>query len=102
MADMVLTGRNCAVCARRRGNDMAYQGWKNWETWNVALWCDNDYGIYQERLERKVRTAEEVERFVMDVFPNGTPDMALGGTNPYKRDAVDVDWQEIADHWAEE
>jgi len=78
---------------------MAYQGWKNWETWNVALWCDNNYGIYQERMYREVHTAEKAEAFVRDVFPNGTPDMKL---DPYKHDAVDVDWQEIADHWAEE
>lgn len=25
---------------------MSYNGWKNWETWNVALWCGNDEGIY--------------------------------------------------------
>ena len=21
----------------------SYNGWKNYETWNVALWLDNDY-----------------------------------------------------------
>ena len=21
---------------------MSYNGWKNWETWNVALWIDNE------------------------------------------------------------
>lgn len=23
-----------------------YNGWKNYETWNVALWLGNDYGSY--------------------------------------------------------
>jgi hypothetical protein len=25
---------------------MTYNGWKNRETWNVALWLQNDYGHY--------------------------------------------------------
>lgn len=23
-----------------------YQGWKNYETWNVALWINNEYPLY--------------------------------------------------------
>jgi hypothetical protein len=23
-----------------------YEGWKNYATWNVALWINNEYGIY--------------------------------------------------------
>jgi len=26
---------------------MEYNGWKNRETWNVALWLGNDYPTYQ-------------------------------------------------------
>ena len=26
--------------------DNTYNGWTNYETWNVALWIDNDYTIY--------------------------------------------------------
>ena len=25
---------------------MSYNGWKNYETWNVALWLGNDEGLY--------------------------------------------------------
>lgn len=28
-------------------NNNGYQGWKNYETWNVALYIQNDYKLYQ-------------------------------------------------------
>ena len=27
--------------------DTTYNGWKNYNTWNVALWLGNDYPLYQ-------------------------------------------------------
>lgn len=30
---------------------MAYNGWKNRQTWNVALWINNDYGLYKNAVE---------------------------------------------------
>ena len=35
-----------------------YNGWKNRQTWNVAMWIGNDYGIYTSAVEfmRKHRT----------------------------------------------
>mgnify|MGYP003124253585 CR=1 FL=1 len=32
---------------------MSYNGWTNYETWNVALWMDNDEESYQIALSSK-------------------------------------------------
>lgn len=80
---------------------MTYNGWKNWETWNVALWCDNEEGIYRDRMRQKPKTAEECEAFVREYFPAGTPEMQ-SNDDPYEQDARYVDWEEIASHWAED
>lgn len=81
---------------------MTYNGWANYETWNVALWIDNDEGLYLEKC-RFLRTADDegltpdsVESFCRDLFPEGTPDMDGPAAMAL------VDWEELADAWREE
>jgi len=73
-----------------------YQGWTNWETWNVALWLGNDEGLYR-RATREAKLAggldaDSAEEVVTDLLPEGTPDFG-GDASKYK----EVDWQAIAD-----
>ena len=49
-----------------------YNGWKNYETWNVALWIGNDEGMYACAQE-----AESYYDLMIHFFNNGvdeTPD----------------------------
>jgi hypothetical protein len=80
---------------------MTYNGWKNWATWNIALWCDNEEWIYRDRMRQKPREARECEAFVREVFPEGTPDMIGEHRDPYASQEA-VDWDEIASHWSED
>ena len=62
--------------------DTSYNGWTNYETWNVALWIQNEFPIYQEA----VRYVRECDRFdespiythfaevLVAVFGDKTPD----------------------------
>lgn len=76
---------------------MSYNGWTNWETWNVALWVDNEEAIYRAKCRKFTITEpspRNVELFVGEWFPDGTPDM----DSPAEMRAVN--WDEIAENWA--
>ena len=55
------------------GKDKRYNGHKNWNYWNVALWIGNDEGLYNLALDlkRKAGTRKAAEAFVTDraTFP---------------------------------
>lgn len=54
--------------------DTTYNGWKNWATWNVALWLGNDEELYKTA-RRCATYAHLVDRFeVLGLFY--TPDGA--------------------------
>ena len=91
---------------------MSYNGWSNWETWNLALWIDNDEPKYRFRLkflEENGCTEKSVKELCEMLYPNGTPDM--GSEYPRaseeryeagRNDMTKVCYAELAEHWSEE
>ena len=51
-----------------------YNGWKNWATWNVALWLGNDENLYK-MARRFVRYADLVD-YLEEMGTFRTPDGA--------------------------
>tara|TARA_B100001093_G_scaffold203433_1_gene195472 strand:- start:305 stop:610 length:306 start_codon:yes stop_codon:yes gene_type:complete len=39
--------------------DTTYNGWTNYETWNVALWLDNDRYYYDLMMMQSVKTFKD-------------------------------------------
>jgi len=84
-------------------NDNNYNGWKNYETWNVNLWIENDEGLYgfvRDGLESILEACDndwenvsltDLKELVRDAFgSNKTPDgVSL-------MDSA-IDWFEISD-----
>ena len=82
-----------------------YNGWTNYETWNVKLWLDNDEGTYDEvrAMARRSRSAydlgQELREFVLD----GMPDLGASMYADILGAALrDVNWQEIAEAYRED
>ena len=56
--------------------DTEYNGWTNYETWNVALWIGNDEGLYN--IAKQCRDYAEFQELMIDDFGKScTPDGVL-------------------------
>jgi len=97
---------------------MAYQGWKNYETWLVALWLDNDeysYNYWRERTQeiwegatadkpfsRRDRAMLELSDTLKDEVEDAAPELEGIFLDLLNAALSEVDWREIADHWLDE
>ena len=85
--------------------DTTYNGWTNYETWNVALWIDNEQGTYWEArdMARQSRTAGALAQSLKDWITDMAPDLGASMFADLLGAALsEVDWYEIAGHYFEE
>lgn len=80
----------------------SYNGWSNYETWNVALWLDNEQGTYDEArdMARHARgvgaLADSLKSWIHDM----APDLGASMFSDLLTAALgEVDWYEIAEHY---
>lgn len=106
------------------GDEQGHNGWKNYETWAVALWIDNDQGSYNysrdmartvrqdaptsSQVEDGIWTVEQAERFnladqLKEWQEDEMPELEASVWTDLLRSAFgEVDWHEIAANFLED
>jgi hypothetical protein len=84
-------------------SDKRYNGWTNYETWNVALWLDNDEALYTDK-RHLLRASVDKEHYTnaLREYVHGFAD-EFGKFGDVNTDELSkVNWDEIADaDWEE-
>ena len=93
-------------------SEKTYNGWKNYETWAVKLWMDNEESTYRHwrdesrRLARKALDRDEFLASLADALKDAHNDEApeLDGVWADLLGAAlsEVDWHEVAESFVED
>lgn len=83
---------------------MSYNGYKNYETWCICLWIDNDEGMAQRWGDRArdlhkqdakgwvTALADEMK----DAFDNEAPELSGFWSDIFRSAFNEIDWVEVA------
>ncbi len=100
--------------------DKKYNGWNNYETWNVALWIDNEQGSYSERCDlaqiawddtdisesledRTSAAVSSLAKYLELLVEEMRPDLGASMFSDLLSAALsEVDWYEIAENFLED
>jgi hypothetical protein len=75
-----------------------FNGYKNWNHWNVSLWINNDEGLYHLALECIARTpskdkaANAMLDFLLECGKKRTPDGAPYSVSSIRTAMIGLDW----------
>ena len=81
-----------------------YNGWTNRATWNVALWCDNDYNLYQTKMAfiRELAGKPGGKRNISGMRVRNVCERMFGDVTPDNCKLKSTNWAEIARSWRDE
>ena len=77
---------------------MSYNGWANYETWNVGMW----YGdVFADMASEQKLDGDALESLVVEMEMDKIPESSLAADimNAFLRR---VDWDELANHYNED
>lgn len=84
-------------------SDQTYNGWSNYDTWNVALWIGNDEPLYRDAVHfmRRYNGETPYKDFVSEVFVyedwNQTPDGVAWNADTLDTDELDNMMRELVE-----
>ena len=81
---------------------MTYNGWSNYETWNIKLWLDNEEGSYRycKDLVRRAKNTRDLSLQLKDMIEENAPELGASMYADLLNSSIsEVNWYEIAESY---